>query len=1415
MKKKDETPSSNLFRDDGTSFADDDVWPVVESFFDYYGLKQGQLSTFNNYIHHLLPQIIDYIRVTEIEENSKRYIIKLGNYYLNPPSVTEIDETSKIIYPTQCLQRNKTYASEFYIDIEVTLPTGKTNLYNGTYIGSIPIMVGSDVCNLKSLLNKPDDLAKIGEDIYETGGYFIIAPKDGNQAQKKILVPQERADINKVYVFKNRKTKPKFPFYTEIRSSKNNYQSNSFIIGLNGGETYDIPKIILLLPSYRNIEMPVFLIFKAYGVTNAEIIDLIFFDKNEIFEIFNQKEIEKLHNIIVHNIEIISTFTELTAKEYIQALIEKNKVKPPKKKDEDLPREDAEDKNEELEEVEENEEDEIESESCDLFLKNDILPHLNSINLGSNYKKYKCYFIGSMIKKLLYLKFNKKKVDDRDHYMNKRVMSTGLLFAQQFYSAMRKMMTEIINNTKTSLERGNIVNIISWITNSLITNSMNGAVSGNNWVVGLSNAKGVSQAFEVYNYACGLSNSRKITVPMASENSNVIEPHDLQECHHQIICPAETPEGKKCVDLDTEILVPKKEKKTKKNILKYKTKKIRDLKDGDNIYTYNIETSKLEITQIKDYFQVERECYTLTLVNSEGNEKILIGSYDHPVLCKRSWQQPAPKMIGEPSKPKPYIITKTILFWKNLGELDPNTKLEYEIEVVIFNESETSYKIKSLVKIESRMVADFTTESENHTFIANGIVTHNCGLVKNMAMTTIITNNSDPSHIIYVLEEEFKIKEKWLSPKEYPKSLMWIPVYLNGMLMGLTDNAFGLYERIRLLKRESPEISVAYYPKSQYNYFPEILIYTDAGRLCRPLFKVDKTKLLISKKENINFKNLLEKGVVELIDKSEEEYLNIAYYPTKLDEYMDAKDITHCELHPSLMYGVGASNMPFSSHNTAPRVTYQSGMSKQAIGTPFLNYRNVFTGNFNTMGYPQKPLALNRISIIMKSDIMSSGQNAIVAVMPRPFNEEDSIEINQSSIDREFMIIYKWICYYSDIKKNDEIFSHVDPEKCLVKSLMGLKVSGFDNITEEGYPKPGSKLKRGDIVIGKIVKNYNVNEPNFKPFKSVSQIYDHPLPATVDKVQLGNTAEGYPYIRVMVAQRRLIEHGDKLAACHAQKGTCGMRYRQEDMPFSRSGIVPDIILNSLALPSRMTIAMLIEMLCGKIVASQSILNKVEINSFLKEKNDFKKVFKNLNGRNKDLVDATPFREFNENEIFNEMRKYDYDPYGDEMLFDGITGKPLRCLIFFGPAFYQRLKHMVIDKLHCRSTGPITQITRQPTEGKSADGGLRVGVMEVDCTIANSCAYMVKDRTCEQSDDFRLLVCKRCGLNINSIPDILNNQNKKENNSSNPPPPNPPDLCRVCGFNEFSFIQIPYGAQLVNQELAQLNIITRINTTPYS
>lgn len=1396
-KNKNEQSVSQNERDD------DKVWPVIESFFDYYGFKQGQLATFNNFIHHSLPQIIDYIRETIIESSDKKYIIKLGNYYLNPPSVTEIDESSKIIYPVGCLQRNKTYASEFYIDIEVTLPTGKTNLYNGTYIGSIPIMVGSDICNLKDLLNKPDELAKIGEDVYETGGYFIIAPKDGNQAQKKILVPQERADINKVYAFKNRKTKPKFPYYTEIRSSKNNYQSSSFIIGLTGGASEsDIPKIILLLPSYRNFEIPAFLLLKAYGVTNAEIVDLIFLNSSEklanLSKIFNKKELEKLNNIIIHNIEIVSSFTEVTAKEYIQSLIEKNKVKIPKKRieeeehDEDAHDEDA----QELDDEYSSEEDRGSPTIIDLFLKNDILPHLNSyINLGQDYIKYKCYFIGSMIKKLLYLKFDtlenpKKKVDDRDHYMNKRVMSTGLLFAQQFYSAMRKMMTEIINNTKISLERGNIVNIISWITNSLITNSMNGAVSGNNWVVGLSNAKGVSQAYEVFNYACGLSNSRKITVPMASENSNVIEPHDLQECHHQIICPAETPEGKKCVDLDTDILTPK------GNI------KIRDLKDGDEVMSYNIELSKCETTKIKDYFQIEKECYILTLEKCGQ----LIGSYDHPILCKKIWQAPAPRLQNTPPKT---AINKYVLYWKNLGELINGDEV-----IIMKGQNEYNWKVISLEKLDKpRLVADFTTESDNHTFIANGIITHNCGLVKNMAMTTIITNDSNPSHLIYVLEQEFKIKEKWLF--EYPKSLNWVPVYLNGVLLGLTDVPKILYERIRLLKRESPEISVGYFPLSKYNYFPEILIYTDAGRLCRPLFKVNDSKLLFDfKKNNFTFKDLLEKGYVELIDKSEEEYLNVAYYPSKLDEYMDAKDITHCELHPSLMYGVGASNIPFSNHDTSPRITYQSSMSKQAIGTPFLNYRNVFTGNFNTMGYPQKPLALNRLSIIMKSDIMSSGQNAIVAVMPRPFNEEDSLEINQSSIDREFMVIYKWVCYYSDIKKNDEIFGRVDPEKCSIKSLMGMKISGFDNITEEGYPKPGSKLKKGDIVIGKIVKNYEINNPKAKPFKSVSLIYDHPLPATVDKIQLGNTAEGYPYIRVMVAQRRATENGDKYAMAHAQKGTIGMRYRQEDLPFSRSGIVPDIILNSLALPSRMTIAALIELLCGKIVASKSILNKVEINDYLnKDENKFKKIFKNLNGRNKDLIDATPFREFDEEEIFEEMRKYDYNPYADEMLYDGITGKPLRCLIMFGPAFYQKLKHMVGDKLHCRSTGPITQITRQPTEGKSADGGLRVGVMEVDCTIANSCAYMVKDRTCEQSDDFRLLVCKRCGLNINSIPDLLAKENK-ESSKKDENQVDRPDLCRVCGFNEFSFIQIPYGAQLVNQELAQLNIITRINTTPY-
>ena len=309
----------------------------------------------------------------------------------------------------------------------------------------------------------------------------------------------------------------------------------------------------------------------------------------------------------------------------------------------------------------------------------------------------------------------------------------------------------------------------------------------------------------------------------------------------------------------------------------------------------------------------------------------------------------------------------------------------------------------------------------------------------------------------------------------------------------------------------------------------------------------------------------------------------------------------------------------------------------------------------------------------------------------------------------------------------------------------------------------------------------------------------------------GTTGEGYKYIRVMLCQRREPVVGDKFSFMHGQKGTVGIKSRSIDMPFNSQGIAPDIIMNALALPSRMTIAMLIEMWSGKVILSTSPLHKIKLGTeVLNMKdddecgNDVDADVKNADAKFKSetgqkfkdqfyhpdapgVIDATPYKKgFDKKIIAEEMRKYGFE-YGDEYMTDGVTGKRLRCFAFFGPAFSQRLKHFVIDKMHSRAKGPRTTLTRQPLEGRALGGGLRFGVMERDCTLGQGASRLVRDRLYVCSDAYNFPVCRICGV----VVDIES------------------EGCKICSLSNVVDVRIPYGTKLVNQELEALNIIPRI------
>jgi len=285
-----------------------------------------------------------------------------------------------------------------------------------------------------------------------------------------------------------------------------------------------------------------------------------------------------------------------------------------------------------------------------------------------------------------------------------------------------------------------------------------------------------------------------------------------------------------------------------------------------------------------------------------------------------------------------------------------------------------------------------------------------------------------------------------------------------------------------------------------------------------------------------------------------------------------------------------------------------------------------------------------------------------------------------------------------------------------------------------------------------------------KRFRDSSKLMRTNETGYVDRIYRGRNGEGYSFVKIRVREERTPVIGDKFASRHGQKGTCGLILEPEDMPHTANGIVPDIIINPHAIPSRMTIAHLMETLLGRAGCELGFLG-----------------------------DATPFNPaMTVDRLGSVLQEHGVEPYSNEVMYCGYTGKQMATNIFMGPIFYQRLKHMVNDKIHSRATGPLVMLTRQPAEGRARDGGLRFGEMERDVMIAHGASAFLKERMMEASDNFEVHVCKGCGL--------LGVANKERNIWN----------CTGCGnTTDFSQVRIPYAYKLFLQELESMNISSRL------
>ncbi len=609
------------------------------------------------------------------------------------------------------------------------------------------------------------------------------------------------------------------------------------------------------------------------------------------------------------------------------------------------------------------------------------------------------------------------------------------------------------------------------------------------------------------------------------------------------------------------------------------------------------------------------------------------------------------------------------------------------------------------------------------------------GLLKNSAVTCIWSPATDGADV----RGSLALIESYIPIDDVVDPFLYFKVFINGSWVGVTEDLSGLVHELRRLRRELiiDKTVTIYSDKSSVH------ILTDQGRLLRPLLCVFNGELVMNEKiiKSLNkktFDDLYKSGVIDLLGdfELEEEHILVAENPNKI-----TSDHTHCEIHETMIAGFLTNDNPFFNRNPAARNCYEDSMKKQAMGYPETNFMQTFQDGL-LLNYPQKSLCSTRYSYELESDELPSEQCMIVGFISDD-NEEDCIIMNSSSIDRG-LGQYTLVAIYSVELGEDATLDVPLAKDCDMERFDYSLVSKKDPIV-----KKGAKVNKDQVLISITTPNdkydpQKAGAPGYyeKPLRNESIAYDSRHHGIVDAVQILESENGKKIIRVRVLQKRRPMIGDKFSAKHGQKGTVVHLRRQEDMPFNQDGMPLDVIFGPAAIPSRMTAAFLVEILMSKAVATADIRRETKNSKKIKDWLKLLKPHLLPDGR----ADATAFiPELTVEKISEILRLKGWQCYGEESLINGMTGLPLKGMVFCGPASYHQLLHIAELKSHARSYGQTTSHFRQPVDGKKKGGGMRTGVQERDVMISKPAPGLLDDALHIRSDPYTIRVCPGCGL----------------------------------------------------------------------
>jgi len=718
------------------------------------------------------------------------------------------------------------------------------------------------------------------------------------------------------------------------------------------------------------------------------------------------------------------------------------------------------------------------------------------------------------------------------------------------------------------------------------------------------------------------------------------------------------------------------------------------------------------------------------------------------------------------------------------------------------------------------------------------------GLHKHLSLSTYITQGMSREPMIDWLREKWSMK---LVEEYTPITLSHVTkVIVNGFLVGAVEEPINSINVFRLYRRNA--LIPIYFSASFDISLNTIFVYTDAGRLCRPIFyRDDETQALSyqstatlkklqgnsfewnelvtgfnKKRESVEFvpeklgiyklfelyegienetnpakvdRFLKDKAIIDYIDSSESENALIALSTDDFENNTAIK-YTHCEIHNSLILSMMTNLCIFPENNPATRNLFSGGQSKQASSVYHTNYQVRMDKTSVVLNSGQIPLVKSRFFETITKNENVYGENAIVAIACYTgYNVEDAMLLNEGALKRG-LFRTSYISVYEAHEESDKS-SEIIVEKKFMNiydnpHIVGKK-AGFDysKLDEHGIIKEGTLIDDKTVLIGLVTSTVAAPDSGIvqdSVYKDASKVPKKGQLGIVDRVFITDDEEGRRIAKVRILEQRIPTLGDKLASRSGQKGTVGMVIRECDMPFTAEGVRPDIIINPHAIPSRMTIGQLVECITGKACAVYG-----------------------------GFGDCTAFNNKGSKiGVFGELLvKEGFHSNGNEIMYNGMTGEQMETEIFMGPTYYLRLKHMVKDKVNYRARGPVTALTRQPVSGRANDGGLRIGEMERDTVISHGMTNFTRESMMERADKYYLAICNNTGMIsiYNPSKDVfispmadgpLQYTGSLENDDLR--------LKQVTRFGRsFSVVCVPYAFKLLVQELQTMNVQMRIIT----